>query len=71
MQFLEVLEGKEAEFGMGRGDKTTGEEREKLGQRVGWTRNRGIRQEKATLGSNPGKEITGNLLVLQPVGLLI
>lgn len=56
MQFLEVLEGKEAEFGMGRGEKTNGEEREKLGQREGWTRNRGIRQEKATLGSNPGKE---------------
>lgn len=30
MQFLEVLEGKEAEFGMGRGKKTNGEEGEKL-----------------------------------------
>lgn len=57
MQFSEVPEGKEAEFGMGRDERTNGEEREKLERpKEGWTRNRGRRQEKATLGSNPGRE---------------
>lgn len=54
----EVLEGKEVEFGMGRDERTNGEEREKLERpKEGWTRNRGRRQRRQLWVQIPGEKM--------------
>lgn len=59
---MEVLEGKGAESGIGRDEKTMAKRGESLrGQREDWTRSRGRRQEKATFGFKPWER--GDLLL--------